>query len=122
MKVLYVAFDPLVPDVLSVFLKSYGIEVVLVRNVRQAKEEIDRSNTFSAVCSDAMLHGETGIDFYRWLRDEKKSDLPFIFITALNITSEIGKKIRNDRNCLYFQKPVDIDEVVVAIREVAIND
>ena len=63
-------------------LASEGYEVATAGNLAQAREKFDDS--VALVLLDVMLPDGTGFEFCKELR-EKNSDVPIIFLTAVNI-------------------------------------
>lgn len=119
--ILFVDNDPLMSKVLGRLLKKDGIDIYHVLSAVEAREVLKSGKSFDTVCSEVLLSAETGIELYDWIRGEKNLfAMPFFFVTALNITSEIGRRMRRDQYCFHFQKPLDPDDFMSVLREMCL--
>jgi len=117
--ILFVTGETLIPRMLTVLLAHDGINAHHARTADEAIRMLAEHADIGAVCADVVLAGETGIELYDRVRGElQKPELPFFFVTALNVTSELGRRLRRDMHCHHFQRPIDPDEMLPILREV----
>lgn len=121
--ILFVTNEPMIPRLTAVMLEQDNVPVYRAETVAEALQVLAGRNDIAAVCSEVVLSGETGIEFYDRLRGEMgKGELPFFFITALNVTSELGRRLRRDIHCHHLQKPIDPHELANLLREIVRHD
>lgn len=121
--ILFVTSEPMIPRLTAVMLEREGIIVYRAETVTEAARTLAAREEIVAVCSEVALSGETGIELYDRLRGEMgKGEIPFFFITALNLTSELGRRLRRDMRCHHLQKPIDPHELARMLREVVRHD
>ncbi|HSA34743.1 MAG TPA: response regulator [bacterium] len=121
--ILFVTSEPMIPRLTGELLDRDGIVVCRAETVAEAERILAERDDIAAVCSEVVLSGETGIEFYDRLRGELgKGEMPFFFITALNVTSELGRRLRRDIRCHHLQKPIDPYELVTLLREAVHHD
>ena len=120
--VLIVSNDTPIVNILGMYLQQENYTLHWYITVLKAIEEIGNIPDIQIIISDIMLKGTTGIELYDWCREQKKyKNIPFMFITPLNRTSEISKRLRKDNNLLYIQKPIDPESVVQVIEMKLLN-
>jgi len=92
-------------------LGSEALQVVAARGVKDALEHIFR-HTPDLIITDMCMAPLAGWDLIAHLRSQYR-DLPIFVVTALPVTV-MGKVMRDIQ--AYFQKPLDLDALVSAIR------
>ncbi len=55
---------------------------MVVASVTQARSLMDGPFVFHAIVCDYQLRDGTGMDFYNWLRESRKSKIPFLMISG----------------------------------------
>lgn len=115
-EVLIVDDEPSVVEVVSLYLKREGYNVRVANNGHDAMSEI-RSHEPSLLVLDLMLPGIDGLEIMRRLRDEIKTSLPVIMLTARGqeIDRVYGLELGADD---YVTKPFSPLELVARVKAV----
>ena len=101
-------------EMLAVLLTSEGFDVQTARNGAEALARLDESRP-SVILLDLMMPVMTGDEFRaRQLADPRYRDVPVICMTAAHDGRDRAQSLRADA---YFQKPVDFDRLLYAVRE-----
>jgi CheY-like chemotaxis protein len=101
-------------EMLAVLLESEGFLVQVARNGREALDCL-RTSRPSVILLDLMMPVMTGDEFRaHQLADPQYRDVPVICMTAAHDGRERAARLRADA---YFQKPVDFERLVGAVRE-----
>ena len=101
-------------EMLAVLLTSEGFDVQTARNGAEALARLDESRP-SVILLDLMMPVMTGDEFRaRQLADPRYRDVPVICMTAAHDGRARAQSLRADA---YFQKPVDFDRLLGAVRE-----
>ena len=101
-------------EMLAVLLTSEGFDVQTARNGAEALARLDESRP-SVILLDLMMPVMTGDEFRaRQLADARYRDVPVICMTAAHDGRDRAQSLRADA---YFQKPVDFDRLLGAVRE-----
>ena len=101
-------------EMLVVLLESEGFAVKTARNGAEALKCLDETRP-SVILLDLMMPVMTGDEFReRQLADPRYSDVPVICMTAAHDGRDRASRIRADA---YFQKPVDFERLLGAVRE-----
>jgi CheY-like chemotaxis protein len=101
-------------EMLAVLLESEGFGVQTASNGAEALKCLDDARP-SVILLDLMMPVMTGDEFReRQLADPRYRDVPVICMTAAHDGRDRAKRIRAD---VYFQKPVDFDRLLDAVRE-----
>ena len=101
-------------EMLSVLLETEGFEVRTACNGAEALECLGALRP-AVILLDLMMPVMTGDEFReRQLADPRYRDVPVICMTAAHDGRARAERIRADA---YFQKPVDFDLLLGAIRE-----
>lgn len=79
--VLIVEDDPKIRNLVKIYLKKDGYEVTEAVNGVEAKEKIDELDPCILIL-DLMLPGISGEEICRWVREDLKSMMPIIMLTA----------------------------------------
>src|ERR1041384_8111130 len=114
-RILIVDDDPGQRSLLDSFLRSQGFETVLAPSGERALE-ILRTENFSLMISDVRMPGLSGLETLRRARQEHVV-LPVLLVTAYaDIREAIGAM--RDGALNYLPKPIDLDELLVTVRQV----
>jgi CheY-like chemotaxis protein len=101
-------------EMLAVLLESEGFQVQTARNGAEALTSLERSRP-SVILLDLMMPVMTGDEFReRQLADPRYRDVPVICMTAAHDGRERADRIQANQ---YFQKPVDFERLLGAVRE-----
>ena len=79
--VLIVEDDPKIRNLVKIYLKKDGYEVTEAVNGVEAKEKIEELDPCILIL-DLMLPGISGEEICKWVRDDLKSMMPIIMLTA----------------------------------------
>lgn len=82
-KVLYLEDEMFFFDIVCLYSKQHGDSFTIVNApcIDEAKELFE-DGTFDAIICDFSLSGENGLTFLDYIRNEKMSNIPFIFLTG----------------------------------------
>lgn len=112
-KVLVVEDHADLREMLAVLLESEGFEVQTAENGMQALRSLDESCP-GLILLDLMMPVMTGDEFReRQLADPRYAHVPVICMTAAHDGRERAQRLRADH---YFQKPVDFEHLLDAVR------
>ena len=101
-------------EMLVALLESEGFEVKTASNGAEALECLDQRRP-SVILLDLMMPVMTGDEFrQRQLADPRHRDVPVICMTAAHDGRDRALRIRADA---YFQKPLDFERLVGALRK-----
>ncbi len=101
-------------EMLTVLLESEGFDVTTANNGAEALKALDEARP-SVILLDLMMPVMTGDEFrQRQLADPRYRDVPVICMTAAHDGRDRANRIQADA---YFQKPVDFDRLLGAVRE-----
>ncbi|RST77121.1 response regulator transcription factor [Siminovitchia acidinfaciens] len=114
--VLIVEDDPKIRNLVKIYLTREGYEVIEATNGLEAKEKIEEMDPCILIL-DLMLPGISGEEICRWVREEYKSMMPIIMLTAkVSEKDRIkGFKLGADD---YVVKPFSPGELMVRIEAV----
>lgn len=103
-------------DLMKHYLENAGFEVWGVTNGEEARQMFEERDPCFIIL-DLMLPGESGESICRWIRVEKKSDVPLIMVTAKVSERERihGLSIGADD---YMTKPFSPKELVARVETV----
>jgi CheY-like chemotaxis protein len=101
-------------EMLAVLLESEGFDVQTAKNGAEALERLDEAKP-AVILLDLMMPVMTGDEFrQRQLADPRYRDVPVICMTAAHDGRDRAQRLHADA---YFQKPVDFDRLLGAVRE-----
>jgi DNA-binding response OmpR family regulator len=80
-KSVFVEDDPKIRNLVKIYLKKDGYEVTEAVNGVEAKEKIEELDPCILIL-DLMLPGISGEEICKWVRDDLKSMMPIIMLTA----------------------------------------
>jgi DNA-binding response OmpR family regulator len=112
--ILIIEDDKRIADLLSRALTENGMDVVVARNIAEAKSSFSEAKP-ELVISDIMLpNGENGLEFCQELR-QTDPDIPIIMLTALGTTDHkvAGFDAGADD---YLVKPFEIRELLARVK------
>jgi DNA-binding NtrC family response regulator len=113
-RILIVDDDPGQRSLLDSFLRSQGFETVLAISGERALE-ILRTEEFSMMISDVRMPGISGLETLRRAR-QARATLPVLLVTAYTDIREAVGAMR-DGAVNYLGKPIDLDELLVNVRQ-----
>lgn len=115
--ILIIDDDPLVLRTFDLLLKRVGYETVTASNHEDALQTILTKHV-DLVLSDIRMPGKNGVETVQTILNHIKSagrdDLPVIFITGY---AEMSDELKADFLGEVLHKPVDMDHLLVTIRE-----
>ena len=101
-------------DMLAILLESEGFDVQTAGNGMEALHSLEAACP-DVILLDLMMPVMSGDEFReRQLADPRYKDVPVICMTAAHDGRERAERLHADR---YFQKPVDFDRLIGAVRE-----
>ena len=101
-------------EMLAVLLESEGYDVQTARNGVEALSSLSQARP-SVILLDLMMPVMSGDEFrQRQLADPRYRDVPVICMSAAHDGRERCERMRAN---LYFQKPVDFDRLLGAVRK-----
>jgi len=122
-KIFIIDDEPDVITYLRTFLKDQGYSVCCAEDVESGLRMIPREKP-DLICLDIMMPKKSGVSFYDQVRKDKElCHIPIIIISGLNEDSmdnvigpveHAGQPLRPYR---FVGKPVDLNQLVSAIRE-----
>ncbi|WP_320033753.1 response regulator [Halarcobacter sp.] len=114
--ILYIEDDKSLLTHTKDILDDFVGKVYAVNTSNEAMEIIEKEKVH-VIISDILLENENGIDFLRYLKEEKEIDIPTILITAHTDTKylldAIKLKVEN-----YIVKPINIKELLNTIHDI----
>jgi len=113
-RVLIVEDEKDISELMSIHLKREGHEVFIVDNGEEALKILDREN-YHLLVLDWMLPGLPGLEICKKIRQDGKTQLPILMVTARAHTSDIvlGLEIGADD---YLTKPFEIPVFMARVR------
>ena len=103
-------------EMLALLLEGEGYDVETATNGAEALHALEHTRP-AVILLDLMMPVMTGDEFReRQLADPRYRDVPVICITAAHDGRDRAERLRAAQ---YFQKPVDFDRLLGAVREFA---
>jgi DNA-binding NtrC family response regulator len=118
-KILIVDDEQSILLTLSYALKTEGVEVLTCSEIEQAEEAMD-STHFSLVISDIRMSGINGIEGLELLTYIKERYQSEVIVMTGYGSEEIEKEAYRRGACHYFQKPVDLKELLACVAALGI--
>jgi CheY-like chemotaxis protein len=129
-KILVIDDEPHVVTYLETLLQDNGYETVAASNGREGMEMVKAQNP-DLVCLDITMPEESGIQFYRDLKDDPALQaIPVVIVTA--VTGYGGdpdglRKFLSTRRHVpppegYFSKPIDKSEFIAKIKQLLLGN
>jgi len=125
-KILILDDEPSVVTYLETLLKDNGYQTISAPNGKVGMEKA-KSEKPDLVCLDITMPEESGISFYRNLKDDPDlSSVPVIVVTAVTgygNDPESFKKFLENRKQVpppegFFSKPIDREEFIEAVNKI----
>lgn len=82
-KLLMVDDDQFIKKIYTDRFEAAGFDVTTAHSVNEGKNSFV-DHEYDVVILDYVMPQESGIDFLKWLKDEKKLNIPVIVLSALN--------------------------------------
>ena len=112
-KILFADDDPEIREVVRILLESEGYQVVEAENGEQAASAAD--DTFDLIILDVMMPDISGFEVAQQMKaDPEMSEIPIIFLTALNSTADIVKGFQVGGND-FISKPFNKEELIIRV-------
>ena len=103
-------------EMLAILLESEGFQVETASNGAEALVSMQHARP-SVILLDLMMPVMSGDEFrQRQLQDPTYADVPVICMTAAHDGLQRAQRLRATQ---FFQKPVDFDRLITAVRELA---
>ena len=124
-KILVVDDEPHVVTYLETFLQDHGFDTMSASNGREGMEKVHADRP-DLVCLDITMPGESGVRFYRNLKENPEfRSIPVIIVTAVTGYGgdpESFRKFISTRKQVpppegFFAKPIDQQEFLVAVHK-----
>ena len=116
MKVLICEDEELLLTSLEFRLRKQGFKVILAEDGKQALEKI-KSESPDLIIADIMMPHVTGLELIEYVRQEMKSTLPIIIISALEYDDVVLQAFRLGATD-FIAKPFKPDELILRIRRI----
>ncbi|MBR6465262.1 MAG: response regulator transcription factor [Bacteroidales bacterium] len=100
-------------EILQYNLEKAGYQVKTVFSAEEALSEI-AAQKFDLLLLDIMLGGISGLKLAKLLREDYKSNVPIIFVTALDTEDDILKGFSTGGDD-YISKPFSVNEVIARV-------
>ncbi len=113
-KVTIINDQDVIKDVLAHFFEAESVEVETFDTGLQFIENGFSTKDTSLFILDMILPDIGGIELYDMIRgyESEVERKPVFFISARNISSDLSKRMKEDKMLSYFQKPIDPEEIV----------
>ena len=111
--ILIVEDDPDINGLLGRILKKGGYEVTQAYSGTEAKLLLERQEP-DLILLDLMLPGMTGEELITYIRDERKTSIPVIVLSAKSALEDRLETIRSGADD-YMTKPFEPEEVLVRV-------
>ncbi|MBR3302664.1 MAG: response regulator transcription factor [Bacteroidales bacterium] len=100
-------------EIIEFNLRKAGYDVTSVLSVEEAVS-LKPSENFDLILLDIMLGGVSGLSFAKVMREDYKSNIPIIFVTALDTEEDILKGFKTGGDD-YISKPFSVSELVARV-------
>ena len=114
-KILIVDDEADIRDILQFNLENAGYNVETAASAEEALEVL--SDGHSLILLDVMMHGMSGFQMARLLREEKNNQIPIIFLTAKDGQDDLLTGFSSGADD-YIPKPLSIQEVIARVSAV----
>jgi len=116
-RLLIVDDDPPVAEFLREGLETHFSLIMVVASVAQAKSLMDGPFVFHAIICDYHLADGTGLDFYNWLRQKRKCEIPFLMISG-----KVKPISMEDPAFDFLAKPFQPSDILEVMNRLLIHD
>ena len=111
-KILIVDDEADIRDILQFNLENAGYNVETAASAEEALEGL--ADGHSLILLDVMMHGMSGFQMARLLREEKNNQIPIIFLTAKDGQDDLLTGFSSGADD-YIPKPFSIQEVIARV-------
>lgn len=111
-KILIVDDEADIRDILQFNLENAGFNVETASSAEEALEVL--TDGHSLILLDVMMHGMSGFQMARLLREEKNNQIPIIFLTAKDGQDDLLTGFSSGADD-YIPKPFSIQEVIARV-------
>jgi len=117
-KLLLVEDDFELRETLEEIFFLYDIPFDVAKSASEAKKQVSNSDApYSLVLSDYLMPGESGLDFFMYLKElEIYREIPF-FILSARTEDEVREKCRNAGVTDFIKKPFEMQTLVDLIKQ-----
>jgi DNA-binding response OmpR family regulator len=119
MRILVIEDEVMVLKSIEFKLKKEGFEVITAPDGKVA-QEILSTETFDIVITDLMIPYYSGLELISYVRNELKSSVPIIVLSAIGQEASILEAFRLGAND-YMTKPFIPNELIIRIRKEALR-
>ncbi len=116
MKILICEDEEIMLTALEFRLRKQGLEVILAKDGQEAKDKI-KSEMPDLVVLDVMMPRVTGLQLIKYVREDLKSALPLIVISALEHDDTVLEAFRLGATD-FITKPFKPNELILRIRKI----
>ena len=116
MKILICEDEEIMLTALEFRLRKQGFEVVLAKDGRQAIQKV-QDELPDVLVADIMMPYVTGLELITFIREEMKSDLPIIIISALENDEVVLNAFRLGATD-FITKPFKPNELILRIKKI----
>ncbi|MBN9343605.1 MAG: DNA-binding response regulator [Caedibacter sp. 38-128] len=100
-------------ELLQKYLEENGYQVLVAASAQEARQKL--AQEAHLIILDLMMPEESGLEFLKWLRHDKKNDIPVLMLTAMG---EVDHRIEGLEAGAddYLAKPFEPRELLLRIR------
>ncbi len=119
-RILFLEDNPYFIEALMDEFRSLSWPVTHITNIREAKEHFSNEE-FDLVISDLHLQDietgapNSGLDFIHYIRQRKKSKVPIIVTTGLELISE-ESIVENEVDLFFYKSELDLKKFISSIK------
>lgn len=114
-KILVVDDEAPIRELLNIFLKHRGYDVLGVATPEEAIEAVSNTN-FDLIILDINLHGKNGLDLIKPLK-EMNTETPIVILTGLGRDEKLMERAFSEGAVGYIVKTDPLNEMLTAIRQ-----
>jgi len=105
--------DPLLQELLEIFLEANGYILFTAQNGNQAAEAV-KEQTFDLIILDLMMPLMDGRQFLHWLRKEQCSSIPVMVLTAMQ-GADVEQDLLTAGATVVTFKPLSTESLVASV-------
>jgi len=114
-EILVVDDDPYLRELMAITLEDQDFDVFLAEHGMNAQEVLSRRKPHLIIL-DMMMPVMDGLEFLKWLREEQKSNIPVIVMTAFDGDQKIDQLTSVGVSSILI-KPVPVHKLLKVVRE-----
>ncbi len=114
-EILVVDDDPYLRELMAITLEDQDFDVFLAEHGMNAQEVLSRRKP-NLIILDMMMPVMDGLEFLKWLREEQKSNIPVIVMTAFDGDQKIDQLSSVGVSSILI-KPVPVHKLLKVVRE-----